>query len=77
MLSVKAVGSCTSSDDLASDPGIFVELIDGTQSMVAIRNYRFTARFVSYYKERGEAYPLLNLFPVFSTCKLLTPASGS
>ena len=34
-------------DDLAVDPGVFVELVDGTESMVAIGNYNLTVLIVS------------------------------
>lgn len=35
------------SDDLAVDPGVFVKLVDGTESMVAIGNYNLTVLLVS------------------------------
>jgi hypothetical protein len=35
------------SDDLAVDPGIFVELVDRTESMVAIGNYNLIVLLVS------------------------------
>ena len=53
------------SDDLAVDPGLFVELVDSAQPVVAIRNYNLTVVFVSYEKERRETLPLPNPYPVF------------
>lgn len=35
------------SDDLALDPSIFIEFVDGTKPVVAIRNHHLAVLFVS------------------------------
>ena len=44
--------SLSHSDDFALDQGVFIELVDGTQSVVAIGNHHLTVLFVSWEKER-------------------------
>ncbi len=52
------------SDDLAWYPFVFVNLINGAQSVVPIRDHHFAVLLVSQQKDRREFLPLSNLLYV-------------
>lgn len=52
------------SNDLAMDPGVFVELVNGTKPVVTIRNHDLAVVLVSHEKQWRETLPLPNPFPV-------------
>ena len=64
MLNLRVQLAMKHSDDLAFDQGVFVELVDGAQPVVAIRNHYLTVFLVSQEKQRRETYPLSYLIPV-------------